>query len=117
MLPSAWTGAFSKIRGTSSYAKPLRTLERDEARASPTTAAACHDFTSSLDPEPRQLAVQRRRVDAQDVGGARLVAAFALKHPQDVGALDDIERGSRWRALRDERLGSTLGHALGQRLH
>src|SRR5580704_18945325 len=100
--------------GTSSYANPLRTLESDEARAS-ATIAAFHLVTSRLDPETGQLAVERRRIDAEDVGGACLVAAFALQYPQDIRALDDIERGRRGGAIGYERLGPALGHTLGQR--
>src|SRR5438445_11033094 len=64
---------------------------------------------------PAQLAVQGRRVDAQDFGGACLVAAFALEHPGDVGPLDHVERGVGVRPLGDQRLRAVLGELLRHR--
>ena len=37
-----------------------------------------------------EFTVQGRRVDAEHLGGSRLVAALGLKHPHDVGPLDDL---------------------------
>src|SRR5207247_2896279 len=58
---------------------------------------------------PAQLAVQGRRVDAQDLGGACLVAAFALEHPGDVGPLDHLACGVGVRPLGDQRLRAVPG--------
>src|SRR6266581_6622077 len=56
-----------------------------------------------------QLAVQRRGVDAQHFRGAGLVAALAVQHPRDVGALDHVERRVGVRPLGDQGLGPVLG--------
>ena len=37
-----------------------------------------------------KFAVQRRRVDPQHLGGARLVPPFVLQNPEDVSALDSV---------------------------
>src|SRR5207245_7225678 len=61
---------------------------------------------------PAQLAIQGGGIDAEHLGGAGLVAAFALEHPGDIGALDHVERGVRMEPLRDRkstRLNSSHG--------
>src|SRR2546430_15754861 len=64
---------------------------------------------------PAQLAIQGGGIDAEPLGGAGLVAAFALEHPGDVGALDDVERRVHVRSLRDQGLGASLGQLVRQR--
>jgi hypothetical protein len=53
--------------------------------------------------------VQRRRIDPQHLGGARLVPLFAREHPLDVRTLDGLERGVRGGALGDQRFAAALG--------
>src|SRR4051812_3475531 len=68
-----------------------------------------------LDSIAGELAIERRRIDAERLGGARLVAALALQNPHDVRALYGLERWIRRRARRDERLDAALAHALRER--
>src|SRR5438034_10865550 len=62
-----------------------------------------------------QLAIQRGGIDAEYLGGARLVAALALQYPGDVRALDHVEGRVRVRPIGHQWLGSTLGELVGQR--
>src|SRR3954469_22786178 len=69
----------------------------------------------AFDPEARELPVQRRRIDTEHLGGARLVTAFGLQHPEDVRTLHGFERRIRRRARGNERLRLSLRHALRER--
>src|SRR6266849_7496331 len=80
--------------------------------AAPTRSAASAGGIAFV---PAQLAIQGGGVDPEHLGGARLVATFALEHPADIGALDYVERGIHVRTLGDERLGAPLRQLVGQR--
>ena len=47
-----------------------------------------------------ELPVERRRIDAEHLGRAGLVAALGLQHPHDVGPLDHLERRGSGRTAR-----------------
>src|SRR5213592_3829485 len=64
---------------------------------------------------PAQLAIQRGGIDAEHFGGSGLVAALALQHPGDIGALDHVERRVDVRAVHDERLGAAFRELVRQR--
>src|SRR5437867_3660938 len=64
---------------------------------------------------PAQLAIQRGGIDAEHFGGSGLVAALALQHPGDIGALDHVERRVDVRAVHDERLGAAFRQLVRQR--
>src|SRR5205807_8673433 len=64
---------------------------------------------------PAQLAIQGGGIDAEHLGGAGLVAAFALEHPGDIGALDHVECGVRLEPLRYQGLVAPLGQLFRRR--
>src|SRR6478736_8144271 len=92
--------------------------ERCETGRSPERMTGWAGWTVSRvrDSVTRELPVERRGIDAEDVGGAALVAALALQNPHDVRALDHVERrvGARG-AVCHERLGLSLRDALRKR--
>ena len=80
--------------------------------------AFCHSFAIcdlSRKAVPGELAVEGRRIDSEDLGGAWLIPALILQDPQDVGSLDGVQGGVGLHRVTYQRIRLGLDYTLSKR--